>query len=149
MANSKKGTAQVNPPTPKQRVVSAFGDKSSLVSEILRLIGDDGASRSKLMQVSNLRLMKHHHAARRMSQQFGSKDALIDAILAVRFGSRTPDQGAREKFDAASVWKLMDQHRQAIDLEARAKVEAAADAKVKAVKAKRRAKVRAARAARA
>ncbi len=148
MANSKKGTAQVNPPTPKQRVATAFGDKGSLVSEILRLIGDDGSARSKLMQVSNLRLMKHHHAARRMSQQFGGKDALVDAILAVRFGSRKPDEGAREKLEAASVWKLMDQHRQAIDLEARAKIEAAAAAKVKEVKAKRRAKVRAARAAR-
>lgn len=148
MANSPKGTKQVTPPTPKQRVQSTFGGKGALVDAILSLIGDDGSSRSKLMQVSNERLIKHHHAAKRMSAKFGSKDSLVDAIIAVRFGTRTPDEGTREALEASSVWRLMDLHRQAVDLEAAATKAAAVDAKAKAARAKRRAKIRAARAAR-
>ena len=148
MANSSKGTKQVNPATPKQRVQSTFGGKGALVDAILSLIGDDGSSRSKLMQVSNDRLIKHHHSAKRMSAKFGSKDSLVDAIVAVRYGTRTPDEGAREALEASAVWRLMDLHRQAVDIETSAKKAAAVDAKAKAARAKRRAKVRAARAAR-
>ena len=50
MANSKKGTAQVNPPTPKQRVEKQFGSKSALVDKILALYDAPEGSRSKLMQ---------------------------------------------------------------------------------------------------
>lgn len=148
MANSSKGTKQVNPPTPKQRVLSTFGGKGALVDAIMSLIGDDGSSRGKLMQVSNDRLIKHHHAAKRMSAKFGSKDSLVDAIVAIRYGSRTPDEGAREALEASSVWRLMDLHRQAVDMEAASKKAEAVAAKAKAVRAKSRAKVRAARAAR-
>lgn len=148
MSNSPKGTAQVNPPSPKQRVASAFGSKGALVDAIMGIVGASSDERSKLMQVSNMRLMKHHHAAKRMQAQFGNKDGVVDAILAIRFGGAQPDTGVREKLEASSAWKLMDLHRQALDLEARAKKEAAAAAKAKAARAKRRAKVRAARAAR-
>jgi hypothetical protein len=148
MANSKKGTAQVNPPGPKDRVKAAFGGKASLVDEIVSLIGGGSSDRSALMQVSNLRLMKHHHAAKRMSAQFGDKGSLVEAILAIRYGKRTPDEGVREKLETASAWRLMDLHRQTLDNEARRAKLAVVDARAKAVKAARRAKIRARRAAR-
>lgn len=148
MANSKKGTAQVNPPTPKQRVSAAFGSKASLVDDIISTAGLDDGIRGRLMQVSNLRLMKHHHAVKRMASQFGNKDGVIEAILATRYGKRQPDEGVREKLDSYSPWRLMDLHRQAVDVAAKQEKTDAAAAAAKAKKAARRAKLRARRAAR-
>lgn len=148
MANSKKGTAQVNPPTPKQRVAAAYGSKSSLVDEIISVAGLDSDVRSSLMQVSNLRLIKHHKAVKQMAAKFGNKDGVVEAILATRYGSRTPDEGVREKLEGFSPWRLMDLHRQAVDLAAKAEKAAAKAAAAKAKKAAVRAKLRARRAAR-
>ncbi len=146
MANSKKGTSQVNPPTPKQRVSSAFGGKRALVDELMGLMGESGDElRSKLLQVSNTRLVKHHRAAKRMVGNFGSKDGLIEAIVALRFPKGTPDEGFRAKLEGYSPWRLVDLHRQTKDWEVSSAKAAAAAAKAKAAKAKRRAKVRARR----
>ena len=148
MANSKKGTAQVNPPTPKQRVAAGFGSKGSLVDDIIRTAGLDDDVRSSLMQVSNSRLIKHHHAVKRMASQFGSKNGVIEAILATRYGKRQADEGVREKLESYSPWRLMDLHRQAVDIAAKQEKAAAVAAKAKAKKAATRAKIRARRAAR-
>ena len=117
MANSKKGTKQVNPATPKQRVESAFGGKAALVSELVGLMGGDASLRSKLMQVSNTRLVKHHRATKRMVESFGSKSGLIEAITALRFPKGTPDEGFAAKLESYSPWRLMDLHRQTQDWE--------------------------------
>jgi hypothetical protein len=113
MGNSKKGTKQVNPPTPKQRVGSKFGNKGALVDAILGLIGTapDG-SRAKLMQAPNSKLLSHHRACERMSKQFGNKDGVVTAILALRYPKGAP-QGERENLEKHSPWRLMDLHRQA------------------------------------
>lgn len=149
MPNSKKGTKQVNPPTPKQRVNAAFGNKRALVDAIVGLVGeDDDSFRSALMQVSNKRLMSHHHNAKRMSALFGSKDGAIEAICATRYPKGNPPEGYRQSLEAFSAWRLMDEHRQAEDYAKRAAKQAAKDAKVLAARRKRRAKIRAKRAAR-
>ncbi len=145
MANSSKGTKQVNPPTPKQRVNAAFGSKGSLVDAIMDLIGEsDSHLRSRLMQVSNARLMSHHHNAKRLSVKFGGKDGAIEAIIAERYPKGAPD-GFRAKLESYSAWRLIDEHRQALDANKRNAKEAAKAAKAKAAKAKRRAKIRAKR----
>lgn len=148
MANSKKGTKQVNPPTPKQRVNSTFGNKGSLVDALLDLIGEsDSKLRASLMQVSNTRLMSHHHNAKRLVTKFGDKNGAIEAILGERYPKGAPD-GYREKLEAFSAWRLIDEHRQAQDASKRhAKADATA-ARTKAIKVKRRAKIRAKKAAR-
>lgn len=149
MSNSKKGTKQVNSPTPKQRVNSAFGGKHGLVDAIVDLVGDKNAEfRTRLLQVSNKRLMSHHHNAKRMVAQFGSKDGVIEAICAERFGSSNVPEGYREKLEAYSVWRLMDEHRQATDGTKTAAKAAARAAKLAAGRRKRRQKVQARRAAR-
>ena len=149
MANSKKGTKQVNPPTPKQRVNSAFGSKKGLVNAIVELVGDNDAGfKSSLMQVSNKRLMSHHHNAKRMVAQFGSKDGAVTAICSVRFPKGNVPEGYREQLEGYSAWRLMDEHRQALGaVKAEAKAKAAAE-KLRVARLKRREKVRARRAAR-
>jgi hypothetical protein len=147
MANSKKGTKQVNPPGPKAQVAAKFGGKAQLVESILSALGDaaDG-SRGKLMQTSNSKLISHAHNTQRMVSQFGSKEATITAILAVRYPKGAPD-GERTKLEAFSPWRLMDQHRQAVDGAARAQVLAEQKAKAKIAKAKRHGRTPAAAAA--
>ncbi|GEM_PF-1124634 len=149
MANSKKGTKQVNPPTPKQRVNSAFGGKHGLVDEIMNLIGEsDSDLRSRLLQVSNTRLMSHHHNAKRMVSKFGSKDGAVEAICAERFPKGNVPEGYRAKLEGFSAWRLIDAHRQSLDATKRDAKAATKAAKRKAARAKRRAKVRARRAKR-
>ncbi len=139
MANSKKGTAQVNPPTPMQRVAAAFGGKAALVDEIMSLIGErDGDVRSRLLQVSNKRLISHHHNAKRMVAEFGSRDGLIDAICTKRYPKGTVDENFRAKIESYSAWRLMDLSRQVDDNAARAEKKAAAVATRRLVRRKRR-----------
>ena len=139
MANSKKGTAQVNPPTPMQRVAAAFGGKPALVDEIMSLIGErSGDVRSRLLQVSNKRLISHHHNAKRMVAEFGSRDGLIDAICAKRYPKGTVDENFRAKIEGYSAWRLMDLARQVDDRSARLEKDATADAKRRVVRRKRR-----------
>ncbi len=115
MANSPKGTKQVNPPAPKALVNKQFGSKAQLVDAILSLIGDaPEGSRSKLMQTPNSKLLSHHHNTQRLVKQFGSKSGAIDAILAARFPKRAPD-GERAKLEKFNPWRLMDHYRQATD----------------------------------
>ncbi|MCO4760593.1 MAG: hypothetical protein KC502_03770 [Myxococcales bacterium] len=146
MANSKKGTKQVTPPTPKQRVGAGFGGKRALVDEIMGLMGDSTDElRSALLQVSNSRLINHHRATKRMVSSFGSKDGLIESIVALRFPKGTPEEGYRAKLEGYSPWRLVDLHRQTKDWEkseAKASVKAA---RAKAIKSKRLAKIRAKR----
>jgi hypothetical protein len=139
MANSKKGTAQVNPPTPMQRVAAAFGGKAALVDEIMSLIGErDGDVRSRLLQVSNKRLISHHHNAKRMVAEFGSRDGLIDAICAKRYPKGTVDENFRTKIEGYSAWRLMDLSRQVDDNADRSEKNAAMVAKRRLVRRKRR-----------
>ncbi len=149
MGNSKKGTAQVNPPTPKQRVNSAFGSKSALVDEIIRLIGaSERDVRSKLMQVSNNRLMSHHHNAKRMVAKYGSRDGIIEAICAKKYPKGNVDEHYRARLEGYSAWRLVDVDRQVDDgLKSAAKSVAAAE-RVERIKQKRRARVKRRRAAR-
>lgn len=113
MANSKKGTAQVNPPTPKQQVDKKFGSKGKLVDKLLGLYSAADGSRSKLMQTSNTKLLSHLHNTQRMVKDFGSVDGAVTAILALRYPKGNAPAAEKAKLDGSSPWKLMDLHRQA------------------------------------
>ena len=113
MANSKKGTAQVNPPTPKQRVETQFGSKAALVDKILALYDASEGSRSKLMQTANSKLTTHLHNTQRMAKEFGTRDGAITAILALRYPKGNAPEGEKTKLEKFSPWRLMDAHRQA------------------------------------
>lgn len=120
MANSKKGTKQVNPPSPKQIVAAKFGGKNQIVDAILALYDAPEGSRGKLKQVSNTKLLSHHRNTERLIKQFGSRQGAIDAILAVKFPKGNAPDSEKAKLAAANPWKLADLHRQAKDIAAKA-----------------------------
>jgi len=113
MANSKKGTAQVNPPTPKQVVEKKFGSKAALVDKILALYDASEGSRAKLMQTANSKLVTHLHNTERMAKLFGSRAGTITAILALRYPKGNAPESEQTKLEKFSPWRLMDAHRQA------------------------------------
>lgn len=110
--NSKKGTAQVNPATPKQIVAKKFGTKDTLVDAILGMYDAPEGSRGKLKQCSNSTLMSHHHNTQRMVKQFGTRQGAIDAILKVIYPKDNAPDSVKAKYAGYSPWRLMDLARQ-------------------------------------
>jgi len=144
MANSKKGTKQVNPPTPKAKVAKQFGGKGQLVDAILAAIpGAPEGSRSKLMQTANSKLISHHRNTQRLVHEFGSVDGAVTAVLALRFPKGASDV-ERAKVEGQSPWRLMDMHRQAVSAVADAAAKKEAAAKARATRTKAHSKTRAA-----
>lgn len=113
MANSKKGTAQVNPPTPKQKVAKQFGSKGALVDKILALYEAPEGSRAKLLQTANSKLITHLHNTQRLRKELGGTDGAVTAILALRYPKGNAPEAERAKLLGMSPWRLMDLHRQA------------------------------------
>lgn len=110
--NSKKGTAQVNPATPKQIVAKKFGTKDTLVDAVLAMYDAPEGSRGKLKQCSNSTLMSHHHNTQRMVKQFGTRQGAIAAILKVVYPKDNAPDSVKAKYASYSPWRLMDLARQ-------------------------------------
>ena len=113
MANSKKGTVQINPPGPKAVVDKKFGGKGALVDKILALYDAPEGSRSKLLQTSNTKLISHLHNTQRAVKEFGSRQGIITAILAIKYPKGTVPESEKTKLEAYSPWRLIDLYRQA------------------------------------
>lgn len=112
MANSKKGTAQIKPVTPKQQVAKQFGGKEALVDAIVALYDAPDGSKGKLKQVSNTRLMSHLHNTKRLVAKFGSRSSAVSAILKLKYPKGEVPQSEQDKFGKFAPWRLMDLHRQ-------------------------------------
>ncbi len=112
MANSKKGTAQIKPVTPKQQVVKQFGTKTALVEAIIALYDAPDGSKGKLQQGSNTKLMSHLHNTKRMVAKFGNRSSAVAAVLKLKYPKGETPQSEQTKFAAFSPWRLMDLHRQ-------------------------------------
>ena len=113
MANSSKGTAQVVPVTPKQKVAKQFGSKKELVQAIVALYDAPEGSATQLGQTSNTRLLSHHHNTKRLVAKFGSRANAVAAILKARFPKGNPPDSEQTKLAGYSPWRLMDLYRQA------------------------------------
>lgn len=111
--NSKKGTKQVVPVTPKQKVIKQYGSKEALVDALIALYDAPEGSKARLKQVSNSKLMTHFHNTQRLMKQFGSRAAAVDAILSARFPKGGVPDGERDKLLGYNPWRLMDLVRQA------------------------------------
>jgi len=111
MANSKKGTAQVKPVTPKQQVAKAHGSKAALVDAILALYDPADGSKGKLLRVANSKLLTHLHNTKRMVAMFGSRANAVAAVLKLKFPNGAPE-GEAAKVGAFAPWRLMDLYRQ-------------------------------------
>lgn len=99
--------------SPLQQVKGNFGDKAKLVSAVQSLATDalwlDRVNPDKgLGKVSNAKLLRLHAALTRAKDQFGSRDALVGAVLAL--GKRAKDDGYKARLSAYPVPRLLDLH---------------------------------------
>jgi hypothetical protein len=99
--------------SPIQQVKANFGDKAKLVSAVQSLATDalwlDRVNPAKgLGRVSNTKLIRLHAALSRAKEQFGSRDALIGAVLTL--GKRSQDAGYKARLAGYPVPRLLDLH---------------------------------------
>jgi hypothetical protein len=99
--------------SPIQQVKANFGDKTKLVSAVQSLATDalwlDRVNPAKgLGRVSNTKLLRLHAALSRAKEQFGSRDALIGAVLTL--GKRSQDAGYKARLAGYPVPRLLDLH---------------------------------------
>lgn len=98
--------------TPMQQVEKTFGTRGDLVDAIVQLTGDGSDGRSSLMGTTNKKLLRIHTVAQTVSDGYGGKSGLIDAISSLQFSSGKPNAGWREKMEGKTVKFLFDHHRQ-------------------------------------
>jgi hypothetical protein len=99
--------------SPIQQVKANFGDKAKLVSAVQSLATDalwlDRLNPEKgLAKVSNTKLLRLHAALSRVKEQFGSREALIGAVIAL--GKRAGDDGYKARLSTYPVPRLLDLH---------------------------------------
>ncbi|MGD0676131.1 MAG: hypothetical protein ABSC94_11965 [Polyangiaceae bacterium] len=107
--------------TPLTLVKEKFGDKDKLVEALEKLAGEGlWLSRTNehkgLRHVSNAKLLRLHATFAEVTQKFGSREKLIDALLVLE--KRTGDPGFRQKLSAWPVPRLFDAYRSAAKREA-------------------------------
>ena len=100
-------------PTPLSIVKDRFGDKKSLVKAVQGLAGDsafvDRLNADKgLALVSNKKLLHLHAVLTRVKDEFGSRSALIDAI--VKHEGRSSDKDFASGFEKHPTPRLLDMH---------------------------------------
>jgi len=99
--------------SPIQQVKTSFGEKAKLVSAVQALATEslwlDRVNPDKgLAKVSNTKLLRLHAALTRAKDQFGSRDALIGAVLTL--GKRGKDDGYKARLAGYPVPRLLDLH---------------------------------------
>jgi hypothetical protein len=104
--------------SPLALVKEKFGSKEELVDALIALPesvldrGEDGEEskddfRKRLLGAANSKLLRLHKTGKSISDRWGSKTKLVDAILTLR--KRGKDQDYRTKLATLSVGKLYDQ----------------------------------------
>jgi hypothetical protein len=104
--------------SPLAKVKEQFGSKDKLVDALIALPasvverGEEGeedkdAFRKRLLGASNAKLLRLHTTGKSVSERFGSKGKLVDAILNLH--KRGKDQDYRNKLSTLPLGKLFDQ----------------------------------------
>lgn len=96
-------------------VKDQFGSKDKLVDALIALPesvfdrGDDDkdAFRKRLLGAANAKLLRLHATGKAVSERWGSKEKLVDAILDLR--KRGKDADYRTKLGTLPIGKLFDQ----------------------------------------
>jgi len=99
--------------SPTQQVKAAFGEKAKLVSAVQALATDalwlDRVNPEKgLSSISSAKLLRLHAHLSRAKEQFGSRDALIGAILTL--SQRSKDDGYKTHLSGYPIPRLLDLH---------------------------------------
>lgn len=100
--------------SPLQQVRDEFGSKEALAEKLIPMLDardeespDDFARRIKT--ASNKQLLKIWRVENRVKAEFGSRDALLDKIVDLRFGTANDDY--RNRLDRYTNARLLDIHR--------------------------------------
>lgn len=99
--------------TPFQQVKTNFGEKAKLISAVQSLATEalwlDRVNPDKgLAKVSNTKLLRLHATLTRAKEQFGSREALVTAVLGLV--KRDKDEGYKARLLGYSVPRLLDLH---------------------------------------
>jgi len=104
--------------SPLAIVKDKFGDKTKLVEAVKALATEDlwlartSADRGNdrgLEHVSNAKLLRLHAVLSTVKEKFGTRAALIDAMLVAQ--KRTKDAGFRKRLEAYPVPRLFDLYK--------------------------------------
>ena len=99
--------------TPMVEVRERWGSKEAAAKEIVALIGDpDGDTLRRLRRASNAQLLRLHAAGLEVQQRFGSREALEEAIVRLKFGSAEPSAAFRARMARWGICRLLEEHRQ-------------------------------------
>ncbi len=104
--------------SPLELVKDQFGSKEKLVDALVALPEsvldrddegeeDKSAFRTRLLTVANSKLLRLHRTGKAVSDRWGSKTKLVDAILDLR--KRSKDGDYRTKLNTLSIGRLYDQ----------------------------------------
>lgn len=101
--------------SPLTQVKEQFGSKEKLVDALVAMpdsvIERGGAEkdefRTKLLTAANAKLLRLHQTGSAVTERWGSKDKLVDAILTMK--RRGKDQDYRTKLGSLTLGKLFDQ----------------------------------------
>lgn len=101
--------------SPLQRVKKEHGSKATLAAKVLAKLNkpegeDDDTFANRIQTMSNAKLLRLFDAHARLEAKFGTRDALVDALVAARFPSGNAPYQA--KLSTYSVPKLLDLARQ-------------------------------------
>ena len=102
--------------SPLKTVQEKFGEKSKLIKAVEALGKNElwlkRLSKDKGLEcVSNAKLLRLHRLLSEAKSEFGSRGALIDALL--KLNRREKDQGFRARLERYPTPRLLDLHRAA------------------------------------
>lgn len=102
--------------SPLQQVKEQFGSKKALADQLIPVIDrlradeSDADFQRRIQSASNKQLLRLFAVEQSVKDKFGSKDALIDAIVQAKFGKENAD--FRQALTKQSKARLLDLHRQ-------------------------------------
>lgn len=108
--------AQITSNSPLARVRAAFGSKKELIEKVKSLATSDlwidRLNPDKSWgSISNAKLLHLHAVLSEVKERFGSRDKLIDALLALE--GRTKDADYRKRFASWPTPRLLDAFKSA------------------------------------
>lgn len=99
--------------SPLEQVKARWGSKEAAVDAILAVIGDhDGRTKPRLRQARNEQLLKLWEAGQAVQKQFGSRGALVDAIMKLKFPKGGADDTYRARVAGYGVRRLLETYKQ-------------------------------------
>ena len=100
---------------PIERVKREFQSKEDLVDRLVDRLerGEDETTedfRTRLRTVSNRKLLRLWDIANRLDAEFGNKEALVDALVGLKFTHGRGDADYRKKLMTHKASRLLDLH---------------------------------------